>query len=200
MWNSSISINDTQPVDDYYDDESNETFDELKYLAQMLGPQRQPLNKLVPLTIVYTVMSITGIFGNLSVCCVILRIPSMRSATNYYLFSLAVSDLLILLLGKKTISNKTSWCGYNSNILQVCLTISTSTGNSIPGFSALASAKYGRLYPKCKLWVDPVAWCNLYVFLTGPLIHLFWPSSPSPWRGTVIHNYLDTYLEIMDLL
>lgn len=46
-------------------------------------------------------MSITGVFGNLSVCCVILRIPAMRSATNYYLFSLAVADLLILLLGKK---------------------------------------------------------------------------------------------------
>jgi hypothetical protein len=76
------------------------SFDELNYLSQMLGPQRQPLGKLVPLTVVYTVMSITGIFGNLSVCCVILRIPSMRSATNYYLFSLAISDLLILLLGK----------------------------------------------------------------------------------------------------
>ena len=78
----------------------NESFDELKYLSEMLGPQRHPLNKLVPLTIVYIVMSITGIFGNLSVCCVILRIPSMRSATNYYFFSLAVADLLILLLGK----------------------------------------------------------------------------------------------------
>ncbi len=76
-------------------------FDELSYLSEIMGPQRQPLEKLVPLTVVYTVMSITGIFGNLSVCCVILRIPSMRSATNYYLFSLAVSDLLILLLGKE---------------------------------------------------------------------------------------------------
>ena len=51
--------------------------------------------------LVNAVMFITGIFGNLSVCCVILRIPSMRSATNYYLFSLAVADLLILLLGKR---------------------------------------------------------------------------------------------------
>ena len=49
------------------------------------------------------VMSITGIFGNLSVCCVILRIPGMRSATNYYLFSLAVADLLIVLLGKSAL-------------------------------------------------------------------------------------------------
>ena len=80
---------------------TNETdFDEMAYLAEMLGPQRQPWDKLIPMTCVYIVMSITGIFGNLSVCCVILRIPSMRSATNYYLFSLAISDLLILLVGK----------------------------------------------------------------------------------------------------
>ena len=97
MWNSS-GIN--EKLSESYNDTN---FDELKYLSQMLGPQRQPLNKLIPLTVVYTVMSITGIFGNLSVCCVILRIPSMRSATNYYLFSLAVSDLLILLLGKNII-------------------------------------------------------------------------------------------------
>ena len=50
--------------------------------------------------VVDAVMSVTGIFGNLSVCCVILRFPGMRSATNYYLFSLAVADLLILLLGE----------------------------------------------------------------------------------------------------
>ena len=55
---------------------------------------------LIAVVIVDAVMSITGIFGNLSVCCVILRFPGMRSATNYYLFSLAVADLLILLLGE----------------------------------------------------------------------------------------------------
>ena len=79
----------------------NETyFDELCYLQQVLGPQRQPWNTLIPLTCVYLVLAILGIFGNLSVCFVIFRIPSMRSATNYYLFSLAIADLLILLLGK----------------------------------------------------------------------------------------------------
>ena len=45
-------------------------------------------------------MFITGIVGNVSVCMVILRIPGMRSATNYYLFSLAIADLLILLMGR----------------------------------------------------------------------------------------------------
>ena len=88
---------------------TNETdFDEMAYLAEMLGPQRQPWDKLIPMTCVYIVMSITGIFGNLSVCCVILRIPSMRSATNYYLFSLAISDLLILLVGKYYLTKKLS--------------------------------------------------------------------------------------------
>jgi hypothetical protein len=75
-----------------------ENFNVTTYLATILGPQRQPNEKLIPLTITYVAMAITGIIGNLSVCCVILRIPYMRSATNYYLFSLAVSDLLILLL------------------------------------------------------------------------------------------------------
>ena len=62
--------------------------------------------QLIPLTIIYVAMAITGIIGNISVCWVILRIPYMRSATNYYLFSLAVSDLLILLLGNQSPSKK----------------------------------------------------------------------------------------------
>ena len=92
-------MNDSNEFHESQNDSADVNFDELQYLSMHLGPQRQPMKTLVPLTIVYVVMSITGIFGNLSVCCVILRIPSMRSATNYYLFSLAVSDLLILLLG-----------------------------------------------------------------------------------------------------
>lgn len=100
---SSVMNGSTEYQESYND---STKFDELHYLSQFLGPQRQPMKTLVPLTIVYVVMSITGIFGNLSVCCVILRIPSMRSATNYYLFSLAVSDLLILLLGMSRIQWK----------------------------------------------------------------------------------------------
>ena len=64
--------------------------------------------QLIPLTIIYVAMAITGIIGNVSVCWVILRIPYMRSATNYYLFSLAVSDLLILLLGNLSSSKNFS--------------------------------------------------------------------------------------------
>uniref|UniRef100_A0A182N582 G-protein coupled receptors family 1 profile domain-containing protein n=1 Tax=Anopheles dirus TaxID=7168 RepID=A0A182N582_9DIPT len=51
-------------------------------------------------TILFVGILVTGVIGNLIVCLVIVRHPSMRTATNYYLFSLAVSDLIFLLLGK----------------------------------------------------------------------------------------------------
>ena len=109
MWNSSMEFNETVNQTEFFDTSDCIYEEELNvsancvtnYLAWHLGPQRLPLKNLIPMTIVNAVMFITGIFGNLSVCCVILRIPSMRSATNYYLFSLAVADLLILLLGKR---------------------------------------------------------------------------------------------------
>ncbi len=52
------------------------------------------------MTIIYVIMFITGVTGNVAVCLVIIKNRSMHTATNYYLFSLAVSDLVILLLGK----------------------------------------------------------------------------------------------------
>lgn len=53
----------------------------------------------VPLTAVYTVILFTGLIGNISTCIVIARNKSMHTATNYYLFSLAISDLLLLTSG-----------------------------------------------------------------------------------------------------
>lgn len=40
-----------------------------------------------------------GAVGNTLTCAVITRHPVMRTPTNFYLFSLAVSDLLVLILG-----------------------------------------------------------------------------------------------------
>jgi neuromedin U receptor 1 len=59
------------------------------------------MTELVPMTIIYTTMFLTGVLGNLAVCVVIIRNRSMHTAINYYLFSLAISDLIILLLGKR---------------------------------------------------------------------------------------------------
>lgn len=68
------------------------------------------LNILMPLlfilifhlqvTILYVGTFIAGIVGNVIVCMVIIRHSTMHTATNYYLFSLAVSDLIYLLFGE----------------------------------------------------------------------------------------------------
>lgn len=58
-----------------------------------------PIEIVVPLTVVYVVIFFTGLLGNVSTCIVIARNKSMHTATNYYLFSLAISDLLLLISG-----------------------------------------------------------------------------------------------------
>ena len=76
---------------------SVEDIDEL--LQSMLGPRRQSLYKVIPITIVYSLIFITGIIGNIATCVVIARNRYMQTATNYYLFNLAIADLLVLVLG-----------------------------------------------------------------------------------------------------
>lgn len=54
---------------------------------------------MTPTIVIYGLILVLGVFGNVSTCIVIVRNPSMRTPTNYYLFSLAISDLLMLVLG-----------------------------------------------------------------------------------------------------
>ncbi|RWS30743.1 G-protein receptor-like protein [Leptotrombidium deliense] len=63
------------------------------------GLKRDPLSTVIPMTILYTLILVTGVIGNVSTCIVIARNKHMKTATNYYLFSLAISDLLLLILG-----------------------------------------------------------------------------------------------------
>ncbi|KAK2185851.1 hypothetical protein NP493_221g02013 [Ridgeia piscesae] len=74
---------------------TNATFD----LTQLLGPRREALYKVIPMTVVYCVIFVTGVVGNVCTCLVIRRTKYMQTVTNYYLFNLAVADLLVLLLG-----------------------------------------------------------------------------------------------------
>ncbi|XP_037378050.1 neuromedin-U receptor 1 [Talpa occidentalis] len=62
-----------------------------------LGPQQTDL--FVPMCATYLLIFVVGAVGNGLTCMVILRYKTMRTPTNYYLFSLAVSDLLVLLVG-----------------------------------------------------------------------------------------------------
>lgn len=65
----------------------------LKYL----GPQQTEL--FVPICATYLLIFVVGTLGNGLTCTVILRHKAMNTPTNFYLFSLAVSDLLVLLVG-----------------------------------------------------------------------------------------------------
>lgn len=56
-----------------------------------------PLSLVIPFTIIYVIIFITGVIGNVVTCVVIVKNKELRSATNYYLFSLACSDLLLVL-------------------------------------------------------------------------------------------------------
>uniref|UniRef100_A0A8C8RZ73 Neuromedin U receptor 1 n=1 Tax=Pelusios castaneus TaxID=367368 RepID=A0A8C8RZ73_9SAUR len=62
-----------------------------------LGPRRS--SSFIPVCTTYLLIFVVGAVGNTLTCLVIIRHRFMRTPTNYYLFSLAVSDLLVLLLG-----------------------------------------------------------------------------------------------------
>ena len=70
------------------------------YLELNLGRRYRNVGESVALVSVYCVIFLTGVAGNVCTCVVIVRNKRMHTATNYYLFSLAVSDLLTLLLGQ----------------------------------------------------------------------------------------------------
>lgn len=67
--------------------------------TDIFGPQRDALFVVIPITTIYSLIFVTGILGNVFTCLVIVRNKSMHTATNYYLFSLAISDLLLLVSG-----------------------------------------------------------------------------------------------------
>lgn len=65
----------------------------------LLGPERDSMAIVVSMTAIYATIFLTGVIGNVSTCVVIARNKSMHTATNYYLFSLAASDMLLLVSG-----------------------------------------------------------------------------------------------------
>ena len=68
-------------------------------VRSILGEKRKDILSVILLTAVYTLIFITGVVGNMSTCLVIWKNPYMHTVTNYYLFNLAVSDVITLMLG-----------------------------------------------------------------------------------------------------
>ena len=82
------------------DDRNTSTeFSESAYLQTHLGARYRGLAESVALSVVYCSILVTGVVGNLATCVVIAWNAHMHTATNYYLFSLAISDTITLVLG-----------------------------------------------------------------------------------------------------
>ncbi|XP_054426619.1 neuromedin-U receptor 1 [Pteronotus mesoamericanus] len=92
---SLASCNDSRAWEPFDPTDLNLTDKELR--LKYLGPQQTEL--FMPICVTYLVIFVVGTLGNGLTCTVILRYRTMRTPTNYYLFSLAVSDLLVLLVG-----------------------------------------------------------------------------------------------------
>ena len=71
------------------------------HLQAILGHRRMEERvSLILVTVFYLVVFLCGLVGNLLVCIVIARSKCLHSAMNYYLISLALADLILLILGK----------------------------------------------------------------------------------------------------
>uniref|UniRef100_A0A034WGU3 Neuromedin-U receptor 2 n=1 Tax=Bactrocera dorsalis TaxID=27457 RepID=A0A034WGU3_BACDO len=83
---------------------STENLTDLLNTAQLnqtweLPQQQLPMSALITLIVFYAIIFVAGVLGNLITCIVISRNKCMHTATNFYLFNLAVSDLMLLLSG-----------------------------------------------------------------------------------------------------
>ncbi|XP_017268772.1 neuromedin-U receptor 1 [Kryptolebias marmoratus] len=92
-----ICANVTSVLNSSLTDMNEACLAEDKYLEKYLGSRRSPM--FLPVCLIYLVIFLVGVVGNVLTCTVIARNKVMWTPTNYYLFSLAVSDLLVLLLG-----------------------------------------------------------------------------------------------------
>lgn len=90
MCNGSRWRNSSQPPPD-------DCLSQDEYLERCLGPRRS--SHFLPVCVAYLAIFLVGVLGNVMTCVVIACHRVMRTPTNYYLLSLSVSDLLVLLLG-----------------------------------------------------------------------------------------------------
>lgn len=105
-----IQLRPNETYEDFYNRCNNLTFfdcSEAEMLWWLMGSRRLPLTEIVPISVVLVVIFLTGVIGNVCVCVVIVKHPGLHTATNYYLFSLAVSDLLLLLFGEYSYTHTT---------------------------------------------------------------------------------------------
>lgn len=101
-----MSLSENAEFEAFWKALNHENLTEAEYLDRILGPKYLSMRLVIPLTLAYVTIFVTGIVGNVITCTVIIKNTNMHTSTNYYLFSLAVSDLILLLLGELFASNQ----------------------------------------------------------------------------------------------
>lgn len=90
-------------IQDHFNNEqsTNNISEELELKLLNFPSKREDLTTAIPLTVIFALLLVTGCIGNLCTAIVIAKPKNkyMHTATNYYLFSLAMSDFLFLILG-----------------------------------------------------------------------------------------------------
>ena len=86
-------------------------FDVNIFLSACLGDKQHPMQYLIPLTIFNCLVFVTGTVGNVLVCFIIMKNASMKTSTNFFLVSLAVSDITMLIFGKQKYESLISTLG-----------------------------------------------------------------------------------------
>lgn len=66
--------------------QGNWTEQEILQMELARVPIRDSLSVAIPMTVVYVVILLSGLLGNISTCIVIAKNTYMHTATNYYLF------------------------------------------------------------------------------------------------------------------
>ncbi|XP_022244946.1 pyrokinin-1 receptor-like isoform X3 [Limulus polyphemus] len=92
---------------------------EKQYLELRMGPQQISSVIIIPITVVYVLIFVSGIIGNIVVCLAITRNSHFQTPTNYYLLSLAISDLLILIFVAVVIAFFLCWAPFHAQRLLV---------------------------------------------------------------------------------
>lgn len=77
----------------------------------------QPLHLLIIYCITYVVVFLFGLVGNIFVLVAVFRNPNMRNITNYFITSLAVADLLIIVFCLPATLMNNILTGTNNNFL-----------------------------------------------------------------------------------
>jgi hypothetical protein len=70
-----------------------------QFSVVMENGKRDSLYLVIPVTLIYAVIFMTGCIGNIFTCIVITRNKLKYTVTNFYLISLTVSDFILLSSG-----------------------------------------------------------------------------------------------------